>query len=71
MRQPELPDVGDKLDVAIHRLRVAKEDLQAAYLLLEANSYEVPITGHIMRFFMRYQQCWQWKELLLKSIKIH
>ena len=39
MRQPELPDVGDKLDVAKHRLRVAKEDLQAAYLLLEANSY--------------------------------
>lgn len=39
MRQPELPDIGDKLDVAKHRLRVAKEDLQAAYLLLEANSY--------------------------------
>ena len=39
MRQPELPDIGDKSDVAIHRLRVAKEDLQAAYLLLEANSY--------------------------------
>ena len=38
MRQPELPDVGDKSDVAKHRLRVAKEDLQAAYLLLEANS---------------------------------
>ena len=39
MRQPELLDVGDKSDVAKHRLRVAKEDLQAAYLLLEANSY--------------------------------
>ena len=39
MRQPELPDIGDKSDVAKHRLRVAKEDLQAAYLLLEAGSY--------------------------------
>ena len=37
--QPELPDVEDKSDVAKHRLRVAKEDLQAACLLLEANSY--------------------------------
>lgn len=27
------------MDVANHRLRVAKEDLQAANLLLEANSY--------------------------------
>ena len=39
MKQPELPDIGDKSDVAKHRLRVAKEDLQAAYLLLEADSY--------------------------------
>ena len=39
MKQPELPDVGDKIDIANHRLRVAKEDLQAANLLLEANSY--------------------------------
>ena len=39
MKQPELPDIGDKTDVAKYRLRVAKEDLQAANLLLEANSY--------------------------------
>ncbi|MBR3771144.1 MAG: HEPN domain-containing protein [Clostridium sp.] len=39
MKQPELPDIGNKTDVAKHRLRVAKEDLQAANLLLEANSY--------------------------------
>ena len=39
MKQPELPDIGDKTDVAKHRLRVAKEDLQAAHLLLEANSH--------------------------------
>ena len=39
MKQPELLDIGDKTDVAKHRLRVAKEDLQAANLLLEANSY--------------------------------
>ena len=39
MKQPELPDIGDKMDVANHRLRVAEEDLQAANLLLEANSY--------------------------------
>ena len=39
MRQPELPDIENKSDVAKHRLNVAKEDLQVAYLLLEANSY--------------------------------
>ena len=71
MRQPELPDIGDKLDVAKHRLRVAKEDLQAAYLLLEANSYRGANNRAYYAIFMRYQQCWQWKELLLKSIKIH
>ena len=38
MKQPELPDIGDKTDVAKHRLRVAKEDLQAANLLLETDS---------------------------------
>ena len=70
MKQPELPAIGDKTDVAKHRLRVAKEDLQAANLLLEANSYRGAKTGHIMRFSMQYQQYWQWKELLLKNIKI-
>ena len=39
MKQPELPDIGDKTDIAKYRLRAAKEDLQAANLLLEANSY--------------------------------
>ena len=39
MRQPELPDIGDKLDVAKHRLGVAKEDtveqIQTAKQLIE------------------------------------
>lgn len=39
MKQSELSDIGDKADVAKYRLGVAKEDLQAANLLLEANSY--------------------------------
>lgn len=39
MKQPELPDMGDKTDVARHRLQVAKEDLQAADVLVEAKSY--------------------------------
>ena len=39
MKQPDLPDIGNKKDVAEHRLQVAQEDFHAAKLLLEANSY--------------------------------
>lgn len=39
MKQPDFPDIGDKRDVADYRLRIAKEDLDAAYVLLEAESY--------------------------------
>lgn len=39
MKQPELPDIGDKMDIANHRLQVAKEDLKDANILLESNSY--------------------------------
>ncbi|MBR2948841.1 MAG: HEPN domain-containing protein [Lachnospiraceae bacterium] len=39
MKQPDLPDIGNKKDVAEHRLQVAREDFTAAKLLLEANSY--------------------------------
>ena len=39
MKQLELSDIGDKMDIANYRLQVAREDLQAANLLLEANSY--------------------------------
>lgn len=39
MKQPDFPDIGDKRDVADYRLRIAKEDLEAAYVLLEAKSY--------------------------------
>lgn len=39
MKQPESVNVGDKKDVASYRLQVAKEDLEAAYVLLEAESY--------------------------------
>lgn len=36
MMQPEDPDVGTKMDVARHRLMVAREDLDAANLTFEA-----------------------------------
>lgn len=39
MKQPELPDIGDKMDIAKHRLQVVKEDLKDANILLESNSY--------------------------------
>ncbi len=36
MKQPDFGDTGNKKDVANHRLQVAKEDLNAARVLLEA-----------------------------------
>ncbi len=39
MKQPDFGDTGNKKDVANHRLQVAKEDLNAARVLLEAESY--------------------------------
>lgn len=39
MKQPDNPDIGSKNDVAKYRLQVAKEDLQSARVLLEAQSY--------------------------------
>lgn len=39
MKQPDSPDIGSKNDVAKYRLQVAKEDLQSAKVLLEAESY--------------------------------
>lgn len=36
MRQPE---TGNRYDLIVHRLRVAKEDLETAELLLEAEQY--------------------------------
>lgn len=39
MKQPESLDVGTNMDVARHRLNVAKEDLDSAYLTFEAGQY--------------------------------
>lgn len=39
MKQPDSSDIGSKNDVAKYRLQVAKEDLQSARVLLEAQSY--------------------------------
>lgn len=39
MKQPDLLDIGNKKDVANYRLQIAKEDLEAAYVLLQADSY--------------------------------
>ena len=39
MKQPDLPDIGNKYDVANHRIQVAQEDLRSAQVLLDADSY--------------------------------
>ncbi|MDO4303736.1 MAG: HEPN domain-containing protein [Bacillota bacterium] len=39
MKQPDVPNVGNKKDVANYRLQIAKEDLDAAHVLLETESY--------------------------------
>lgn len=39
MKQPDSLDVGTKMDVARHRLHVAKEDLDAALLTFQAGQY--------------------------------
>lgn len=39
MKQPDSLDVGTKMDVVCHRLNVAKEDLDTAYLTFEAGQY--------------------------------
>ena len=39
MKPPENSDIGTQADVARHRLRVAKEDLETANLTFEAGQY--------------------------------
>ena len=39
MKQPDSLDVGTQMDVAKHRLQVAKEDLDTANLTFEAGQY--------------------------------
>lgn len=36
MKQPDFMDVGTRMDVAMHRIQVAKEDLDTAYLTFNA-----------------------------------
>ncbi len=39
MKQPDSMDVGTRMDVAMHRLHMAKEDLDTAYLTFNAGQY--------------------------------
>lgn len=39
MKQPDSSDNGNRNDLAAHRLQVGREDLQAAKVLFEAESY--------------------------------
>ena len=43
MKQPEIPDIGTKMDVVRHRLNVAREDLDTAKLTFEAGQYRLLI----------------------------
>lgn len=40
MKQPDSLDIGTKIDVARHRLNVAREDLDAACLTFDAGQYQ-------------------------------
>ena len=39
MKQPDSSDIGTRMDVIRHRLNVAREDLETAYLTFEAGQY--------------------------------
>lgn len=39
MKQPDSVDVGTRMDVAMHRIQVAKEDLDTAYLTFNAKQF--------------------------------
>ena len=70
MKKSELPDIGDKTDVAKHRLRVAKEDLQAANLLVEANSYRGANNRAYYAIFHAVSAVLAMEGVALKNIKI-
>ena len=42
MKWPDLLDIGNKYDVASHRIQVAQEDLKSAHVLLDADFYSLP-----------------------------
>ena len=39
MKQPDSMDVGTRMDVAMHRIQVAREDLDTAYLTFNAGQF--------------------------------
>ena len=39
MKLPDSMDVGTRMDVAMHRIQVAKEDLETAYLTFNAGQF--------------------------------
>ena len=51
MMQPDNLDIGTKLDVAWHRLRVAQEDLEAARLTYAAGHYRAANKRAYYRIF--------------------
>ena len=52
MKQPDSLDIGTKMDVVRHRLNVAKEDLESAYLTFEAGQFRQQIIVHITASFI-------------------
>lgn len=45
MKQPNTLDIGTQMDVAKHRLRVAKEDLDTAKLTFDAGQFRAANTN--------------------------
>jgi len=56
MRQPDSLDVGTKMDVARHRLNIAKEDLDTAHLTFEAGQYRGSTIERIIVSFIQFVQ---------------
>lgn len=71
MKQPDSLDIGTKMDVVRHRLNVAKEDLESAYLTFRQDSSGQQIIVHITASFIQSVQFLLKKALHLKNIRIH
>ena len=57
MKQPDLSDIGNKYDVASHRIQVAQEDLKSAHVLLDADSYRGANNRAYYAIFHAVQLC--------------
>lgn len=55
--QPDLDDMGGAKELALHRISVARDDLEAAEMNFEGGHYR-SITGLIMQYSELFQHVW-------------